>query len=147
MNCRYDNRDILLYYYGDLDRIKHEHLNEHLRSCAKCRDRLSGLKDTLDSLPSELRVPEDVDLKNFHARVRQKLERQNERRSAILLPLKPVYAVVVIFFVIVTVIGGIKFYNEKQEQRFIMENFELIVNIDMLEDIEIIEHLEEFGEV
>jgi len=147
MDCRYDDRDILLYYYGDLDRIEYERLNEHLRSCAKCRDRLSVLKDTLDSLPSELRVPEEVNLENFHARVRQKLERQNERRSAVLPSLKPVYAVVVILFVIVTAIGGIKFYNEKQEQKFIMENFELIVNIDMLEDIEIIEHLEEFGEV
>jgi anti-sigma factor RsiW len=146
MDCGFSERDILLYYYGEMDEAERKRLQRHLHGCERCGSRLSELREALDRLPAELQVP-GVNLDDFRVRVREKLERRQKRRGVLPLNLSPVQAVVALLFVIVTAIGGMKLYHDRQEQRFIMENYELIVNMELLEDIEIIEHLEEFSEV
>jgi len=142
--CKDVEKNLILYYYDEVDPSTKAELADHLESCTRCRSSWTQLKTTLDAI--KIKEPElsESFWQDYLRKVHQKIEDKRSHRYFPLL-LKPRFVQVVVTVVILLVIGfwGFKFYISKKEDAFIRENYELIKNLELFENFEILRHLDE----
>lgn len=138
MGCKYSDKDLMLNYYNESD----PELEAHLMTCNKCMARLNRLERSLDKIrPEEPEMP-DAFWSNFSVKVNEKIDKKEAKGRFYLLRPKIAMAAMLAILISVAFTGGVRIYEEKQDREFIMENYDLIMNINMLEDLELLENFE-----
>jgi hypothetical protein len=144
MKCKDIEKNLILYYYDEIDPSAKVELSSHLETCTKCKSSWDQLKTTLDVI--KIKEPElsESFWQNYLSKVHERVEGKKSHRYFPLL-LKPRFAQVIVTVVILLIIGfgGFKFYISKKEDTFIRENYELIKNLELFENFEILRHLDE----
>lgn len=143
MKCKDVERDLILYYYGEIDDTLKSAIRNHIASCDKCAVAWERLKATLDiSDVKEPELPESF-WQGYRRKVYQKIE--DKKSSARFGVLKPRFIQVAAMILVILLIGlgGGKLYKAKQEEAFITKNYELIKNFELFEDLEVLQNLEE----
>jgi anti-sigma factor RsiW len=147
MKCKDVERDLILYYYGEIDDTLKSAISNHIASCDKCASAWERVKATLDI--SDVKDPElpESFWQNYRRKVYQKIEDKKSPAHFGLLKPRLVQVAAMILVILLIGLGGGKLYKAKQEEAFITKNYELIKNFEMFEDFEILQHLEEIETV
>ena len=141
MKCKDIERDLILYYYDEIEPSAKAELKAHLESCDNCMSSWERLKDTLDAAKvKELDLPDSF-WQRYRSEVYEKIEGKKSFSPFKMPRFAPAAVMALILFF--AVFGGIKLYESKQDEAFISKNYELIKNLEVLEDVEILQHLEE----
>ncbi len=147
MKCNYNENDFVLYYYDELGLPERKAFEAHLKDCKRCASSIKKLKASLDSVnmpESELTADSSG---QFRRKVYEKIEERSSRNSFILFRPGMVQTSALALLLLVTVIGGVRYYDARAERKFIMENYDLMMEIELFEDLEILEYLDEIEEV
>ncbi len=147
MKCNYTDKDLMLYYYEELDPSMTERLESHLKKCSQCTDSLNKLKATLDTI--EIKDPEIEESfwTNYRAVVHKKIRERKSQNKTVLLRPRFIQSITAALLMLVIVFGGVRLYENRRQEIFIIENYELMMNIEMFEDYEMLQYLEEFEAV
>ena len=146
MKCKYNEDELVLYYYDELEDVVKGKLKKHLEGCSECRSSLEKIKNAFDRI--ELQEPElsQAQWDNYRVRVHEKIEGRAPRGKSVLFKPAIIRAAVAAMFIIVVTFGGMKYYEVKESDKFIMENYELMLDLEFIEDLEILEYLDEIEE-
>lgn len=147
MKCKFNEEDLILYYYDELESSVKKQIQSHLEKCGKCVLTLEKLRATLNRI--ELTEPglSEVKWDNYRKRIYEKIEGESLRKKPFFFTPRFAQTVAVAALLLVTVFGGLKFYEKRQSDKFIMENYELMMDLELIEDLEILRYLEEIEEV
>jgi len=147
MKCKDVERDLILYYYGEIEPFKEIGLKSHLESCDKCMSSWEGLKTLLESIKAEeIEMPESF-WQGYRRKVYQRIE---EKKSPVYFGiLKPriVQVAAMILIILLIGLGGGRLYKVKQEEAFITKNYEMIKDFELFENFEVLQNLEEIEAV
>ncbi len=147
MKCSDRERDLLLYYYDELDGTVREGMERHLDGCSSCAAAYAKLKTTLDGM--ELKEPElpESFWPSYNRKVYRKIEkRSNSKRWALFRP-RFIQVGAMALVLIFVGIGGIKVYDAREERAFISENYALMSNMELLEEFDLMHNLDEVESV
>lgn len=147
MSCRYSDDDIVLYYYDELDSAKKQEMEAHINGCARCSSFLKNIKTTMDSIRIDEAEMDTTLRNNFRVKVRERIEKKKSRNKLFYPLPRATQAAVLTLLIIISVFGGQKYYEVRQERKFIMENYELLENMEMYEELDILMNLEELETV
>ncbi|MDI6800944.1 MAG: zf-HC2 domain-containing protein [Thermodesulfovibrionales bacterium] len=146
MRCRDAEKDLLLYYYEELDPSATEEIKRHLETCSRCLYSWEKIRTSLDKLKIKEHEPADAYWNNYLEKVYEKIEAKGSKKYFVVLKPAIVY-VFAIILVIITGIGGFKVYEKKQEDAFVTKNHEMIKDLELLENLEILQDLEEIENI
>ena len=143
MKCRVTDEDLILYYYDELNLAQKRFIAKHLKECSRCNKAMEGLKKVLESV--EVREPDlsEVFWQRLITKIVEATGTENRKRiHNIQSLLRPVMALLVL---LVLALSGYQWYNKRQQQKFIASNVEMLLYLDLFENLEILEHLEDFN--
>lgn len=141
--CKEIEKDLILYYYEEIDPPTGKSIEEHISVCKSCHNAWENLIDSLNAVKPAEPALSDSFWHGYFDKVYRKIEkRRRPLLSGILRPAFVRIAVATVLFVVV-ISGGFKLYQVRQERTFITRNYELIRDIEMFEDFEVIQLLDE----
>ena len=148
MKCKYTKNDMILYYYDEIDPSEGRALEEHIEQCKQC----SALWRTTEAMMKTMNIDEPVMSETFWNNYRATVNAliDDKRQGSVPRSYRPgrlQTVAVLVVIIMVAVLGGVRFYTDRQEEAFIQEHFDLITNIDFFENFELLEHLEDLEEV
>jgi anti-sigma factor RsiW len=145
MKCKDAERELIPYYYGELDPSAERELKRHLEDCARCKASWDGIRNTLEAVGTDEPEMPDAFWQGYRRKVHEKVK--GKRLPGPLRILKPglAQAFVMILIFLLAGYGGQMLYRSNQEKKFIAENYELIENLELLENMEFFEYLEELN--
>ncbi len=142
MRCKEIQEELISYYYNELDETSKSEIEQHLRGCSKCISSLERLKTTLNSIEAKEPDLPHVFWQRYRRKVYGKIEGK-KRLKPLWVPRFAPVAVTIIIALSLSIFGGIRLYESKQEKEFIAKNYELMKNLEFFEDLEILQNMEE----
>ncbi len=140
MNCEDIQKRLIEYYYNEIGPKEAESIQRHLDSCTRCSRAYYKFRKELDRLKvEEPSIPQEF-WKEFNRKVKDRITEREAKRFYLS---RPVAAFVSALVLIIILMLGYRYYNTKQTERFITENYELLKNLELYENLDLIEHLEE----
>jgi len=140
MKCREEKR-LALYYYGELDEAEKGRIADHLQGCERCSAAWVQLKEKLDGLHCEPPEMSEQYWQEYRRGVRRKIGKVSRRPFFSSRPLLQGAVTVMVLLAVAT--AGFHFYRGRQERIMILQNYELISELDLLEDFDLLQSLEE----
>ena len=142
MKCKNIQKELISYYYQDLNDALKAEIERHLGTCDKCMSSWERLKTTLNNIETKEPDFPHAFWQEYRRKVYEKIEGKKASNLSRFPGFAPALAAIVIVLSL-SIFGGIRFYESKQERDFIAKNYELMKNLELFEDLEILEHMEE----
>jgi len=140
MKCEVIREKLIEYYYRELPSDTGKVVSQHLEQCQSCIEYYNGLSGMLNTLKlKEPEMPERV-WSDLRRRVFSRIDRAQSKRIFIFRPV-PAFATALLLMVIL--FGGIRYFDSKQTQNFIAQNYGLLQNLELYENLELFEYLED----
>jgi hypothetical protein len=147
MNCRNVKDRLILYYYEELEGKEQESIEEHLSTCTECQRTLNILKEDLDRINIIEPDIQQEDYQRIGIAINQEIDKLSQKKGFLSgLRIRPLYIAVSMLLILAISYGLFKGYERHKEESFISENYELLINLDMFENLELLEHLDEIQE-
>jgi len=140
MKCKDIQKELVNYYYEEIDQIKRSKVYKHLETCKRCAFEWEGLKDILNAAKVKKPDLSDAFWERYRYKVYEKIEGK-ETAGAFWRKFVPSSAIAAVLLFII--LGSIKFYESKQEEAYVYRNYEIIKHIELLEDFDVLQHFEE----
>lgn len=67
-----NDKDLVFFHYGELETLEKRRVQQHLESCADCRNRFAALRDTLAGLPLPDLSLSEVETRRLSARITER---------------------------------------------------------------------------
>lgn len=140
MKCEVIKEKLIDYYYKELPPDTVNAISQHLDQCASCKEHYRELVGMLDSV--KLKGPEMPERfwSDLSRKIFQHIDRAKNKRIFILRP-APAFAV--IFLLMVTIFGGVRYFDSRRTENFIAENFGLLQQLELYENLELFDHMDE----
>ncbi len=138
MECKFTEQDMVLFYYKEMPEPELAKIETHLRECESCWQRYCHLKDMLDAMV----VPEEGLSEQQWAQLKARITERIEHPGKAAMFLRPAFALIVLLVVFLGVYMGYKRFSQQDQERFISEHYELLMNLDFYEDLDVIEQME-----
>ncbi|HHT9120060.1 MAG TPA: hypothetical protein ACFYD3_05915 [Candidatus Hypogeohydataceae bacterium YC41] len=137
MICRQVEKEMINYYYNELDSATKSAISDHISGCLRCQSAWKDLKATLDSIEGP--IPTTKILQgDYLAGVYKKIKGKQRRRLLVTL----VSAITP--FVLVVSLGVTAYIiKTKIETSLAIQDLELVEHLDLVQDMEIIQGLGE----
>lgn len=144
MNCKDIQKNIILFYYHELDPVLSAHIEEHVHTCPECGKVFAELTSVLGKC--EVAADDDKSpefWEQFSAQVMEKISspRHSPKRTHVwmfahrFLPAGIVFAVLLL-----GIFRGVPHIKDYQTEK--KTESELIQELDVVEDLEMLENLE-----
>jgi len=140
MKCG-ETKRLILYYYGELDEAEKGRIENHLQSCGSCSAAWAELKEKLEGLHCDPPEMSEKYWQEYRREVRRKIGNVSRRPFFLSRPLLQGAVTVMALFAVMT--AGFHFYRGRQERIMILQNYELISELDLLEDFDLLLSLDE----
>ncbi|MBI5196174.1 MAG: hypothetical protein HZA10_07620 [Nitrospirae bacterium] len=150
MQCKEVQKELVNYYYNEAGNVLKSAVDEHLGYCDNCASSLEKLKKTLNGIKIKEPALPDAFWKRYSQKVYKKIDskKPHRERTSWLFRLPRLIPAAAIAMALLAVFwGGIKFYESKQENTFISQNYDFIKNLDLFEEYEILQNLQEIAVV
>ncbi|RME68768.1 MAG: hypothetical protein D6778_01440 [Nitrospirae bacterium] len=138
MKCKLKEEQLVMFYYDEVSPSEKEFIRKHIAECQTCMKRYTALKKTLDGICFD---EQGLSFAEWVALKRKVLDRVSPERRAFLW--RPVVGFIVLVLLVIGGYIGFRTYQKTQEQRFISQNYELLINLDFYQDLEVLEKIEE----
>lgn len=144
-NC--NEKDLLLFHYGELDTVARQRMQQHLDDCQGCRDRLATLQQHLADLPLPGIVLSDVDKHRMAAIITDRAaHRQRPKRWIWGSALAAGAVLAMSLFIIPGGPGNFPGSLPRSETELgMLQDLELLQNIELLENMDLLQDLERIG--
>jgi anti-sigma factor RsiW len=146
--CRYQ-KDLSLFYYGELDPLDRFLVKEHLASCPDCQDHLQQLSCLLDRLPRPELEISPAEINRFAARVAERAVSGRFRRPSLQIWGGALAAAAVLIVTLIAErpqqlapVGGASTQVAELEM---LQRLELLQDFELLQDLELLTELEGRG--
>lgn len=139
MICKDAREKLVEYYYKELPRDAEDSVSQHLEQCRSCRDCYNELSDML----STIRLQEPMLPERFWTDLDKEVFSRIDMKNKSIFLFRPVPAFIAVLLLIAVVFGGGRYFNSKQTQDYIAENYELLHDLELYENLEFFEHMDE----
>ncbi len=140
MKCEVIREKLIEYYYRELPSDTENLISQHLDQCQSCIEYYNGLSGMLNTL--KRKGPEMPE--RFWSDLRNKVfSRIDRTKNKSIFILRPVPAFATALLLMVTLLGGIRYFDSKQTRDFIAQNYGLLQNLELYENLELFEHMED----
>jgi len=144
MDCKDVKIRLLDYYYGEVAPPQLTSLEGHLDVCHTCRLEWEGIKRTLDSIEreEELTLPDGF-WRDYNHKVYERIDKKRRWKGILSYP--RLVPIAVSILLIVAIFGGLRIKGVREEvyHAFVVQDYAMMLNLDLLQDFELIQHLEE----
>ncbi len=142
-----NEKDLVLFHYGELDVVAKQRLLKHLEDCQDCRTRLAGLQRTLADLPLPDLDLSEVEKHRMAAIISDRAsQRARPKRWMWGSALAAGAVLAVSLFIIPGGSGSLPGGVPRSETEIgMLQDLELLQNIDLLENMELLQDLERIG--
>jgi anti-sigma factor RsiW len=144
-NC--NEKDLVLFHYGELEAAKREKVKDHLAGYGGCRAKLAELRRLLDDLPSpDLALPE-VETHRLSAVISERVLQRSKPKRWVLGSTLAAAATLAIGLMIfpggpTSLTGGLP---RSEAEIGMLQDMELLQNSDLLENLDLLQELERVG--
>ncbi|HHT9117119.1 MAG TPA: anti-sigma factor family protein [Candidatus Hypogeohydataceae bacterium YC38] len=137
MQCEDVGRELVNYYYEEVDDPLRIAISEHIPGCPRCQRAWEELKSTLNTIKKPF-IPSKLLEGDYLEGVYKKIKEKRRHRLFLILAstLAPVILLVSLSF-------AMYLYTLKVETGLISQDYELIENLELFQDIDIIQNLDE----
>jgi len=134
-------KDLTLYYYGELDSSRSREIREHVEGCPACHNALEEMKSLLAALPKQDMEWSPLERQRFSGRVMDKVNARRHRRFAPLFGGGLATAAVALAFLALHT-GPIPQPIPAAGSSKMVADLEILQDMDMLQHLEIIKDLD-----
>lgn len=137
MICKEVERELINYYYNEVDTSTKAAISDHISGCPRCQASWKALNATLSSIERGI-PPTKILEKGYLEGVFKKIKRRQRQKLLITL------ASAITPFVLVVSLGVTGYVvKTKIETSLAVQEYELIEQLDLVQDMELIQNLEE----
>ena len=142
-----NEKDLVLFHYGELDAVTRQRLLKHLEVCQDCSTRLAGLQRILADLPLPGIALSDVEKHRMTAIITDRAsQRARPKRWMWGSALTAGAVLAASLFIIPGGPGSLPGGLPRSETEIgMLQDLELLQNIDLLENMELLQDLERIG--
>lgn len=142
-----NEKDLVLFHYGELDAVARQRLVKHLEDCQDCSTRLAGLQRTLADLPQPELILSEVEKHRMTAIITDRASQRARPKRWMWGSALAAGAVLAVSLFIIPggpgrLPGGVP---QSETEIGMLQDLELLQNIDMLENMELLQDLERIG--
>jgi anti-sigma factor RsiW len=142
-----NEKDLVLFHYGELDAVARQRLLNHLDDCQACSARLAELQRTLVDLPLPGLIFSEVEKHRMTAIITDRAFQQARPKRWMWGSALAAGAVLAISLLIIpggpgTLPGGVP---RSETEIGMLQDLELLQNIELLENMELLQDLERIG--
>jgi anti-sigma factor RsiW len=139
-----NEKDLVLFHYGELDTVARQRLRQHLDACQDCSARLAGLQRTLAALPLPDLTLSDVEKHRLTAVITDRAGQRAQPRRWMWGSALATGAVLAVSLLVMpggpgNLPGGLP---RSEAEIGMLQDMELLQNIDLLENLELLQELE-----
>ncbi|MFQ5900701.1 MAG: anti-sigma factor family protein [Thermodesulfobacteriota bacterium] len=136
MRCKDIKKELICYYYGDINEDVRKNLETHLEGCPDCNTFFKEIKETLQTVDksAERQSPD----RRYVQGVYERIEKKKGGFPLFIPRLVPVTALVLLF----VFLGLSRYKSVRREKDILLQNYEVIERMTMLEEIEVLEVLD-----
>lgn len=142
-----NEKDLVLFYYGELDAARRQRLQSHLADCPVCRGRLDALQRSLDHLSMPGVALSEIEKNRLTAVITEKAAQRGKPQRWLLGSAAAAVATLVISLMILP--GGLSRWTgqlpQSEAEIGMLQDMELLQNLDLLENLELLQDFERIG--
>jgi anti-sigma factor RsiW len=142
-----NEKDLVLFHYGELDAVARQRLLDHLEDCQDCRVRLARLQQALADLPLPGLVLSEVEQHRMTAIITDRASQRSQPKRWMWGSALAAGAVLAVSLFIIpggpgSLPGGVP---RSETEIGMLQDLELLQNIELLENMELLQDLERIG--
>lgn len=142
-----NEKELVLFYYGELDAARRQHLQSHLSECPVCRGRLDALQRSLDHLSIPGVDLSEIDKNRLTAVITEKATQRVRSQRWLLGSAAAAVATLVISLMILP--GNFARWTgqlpQSETEIGMLQDMELLQNLDLLENLDLLQDFERIG--
>ncbi|ABA90358.1 hypothetical protein Pcar_3123 [Syntrophotalea carbinolica DSM 2380] len=142
-----NEKELVLFYYGELDAAGRQRLQSHLADCPACRSRLDALQRSLDHLSMPGVTLSEIEKTRLTAVITEKASQRAKPQRWLLGSAAAAVATLAISLMILP--GNFARWTgqlpQSETEIGMLQDMELLQNIDLLENLDLLQDFERIG--
>ncbi|MDI6760094.1 MAG: zf-HC2 domain-containing protein [Candidatus Brocadiaceae bacterium] len=137
MTCKEVERELVNYYYNEVDATTRSAVSDHISTCPRCQVSWKDLNATLKGVERGV-PPIKVIERDYLAGVFKKIKKRQRHKLLVTL-----VSAITPFVLMVSLGVSAYIIKTKIETSLVAQEYELIEQLDLVQDMEIIQNLED----
>lgn len=141
-----NEKDLVLFHYGELDTEKRRRLQKHLEICPECSSRLAVLQETLTSLPNPGIELSEIEKRRLTAVITDRVAQKAKPKRWVWGTAFAAAATLAVSLVLMPGGFGTRSGLPRSEAELgMLQDMELLQNMDILQNLELLQEMERTG--